>query len=108
MPVTLKFYKLSEKKPKHLEDIIWLEGCGSFGSFGFNPREIKVEYSWTELDEAGFDSGNSYCYDEKYLKDFNNDALFRLDILFDGNVGDDDTLWCSVEEYWEAFEKEGL
>ena len=48
MPVTITFHKVSEKKPEHGQSIIWLQNTSSFGYQGFNPREVDVEYQWTE------------------------------------------------------------
>ena len=48
MPVAITFHKVSEKKPEHGQSIIWLQNTTSFGYQGFNPREVDVEYQWTE------------------------------------------------------------
>lgn len=106
MPVTITFYKISEKKPKHQEDIIWLRNTSSFDMEGFEPREIQAEYQWTELDEDGEPNGNGFIYEsEEDLKDFENPDSVKLDILFDGYVATDDFLWVGVEEYWSFFEE---
>ncbi len=59
MPITISFHKLSEKKPKHQEDIIWLQQTSSFGYTGFDPRNIQAEYQWTEFDDDGNDTGSA-------------------------------------------------
>jgi hypothetical protein len=107
MPVTITFYKLSEKKPEHLEDIIWLRKTSCFNMQGFEPREIQAEYQWTALDEDGTPNGNAYCYEGgEDIKDFQNPDSVQLDILFDGYIATDDFLWVSQEEYWKCFEED--
>ena len=64
MAVQLTFYRLSEKKPEHREDIIWLKCNSSFGYESFEPRELSAEYSWFEVDEDGNQTGNQCCYTE--------------------------------------------
>lgn len=105
MPVTITFHKISEKKPKHMEDIIWLRNTSSFGNSGFEPREIQAEYQWTSLDENGWEDGLSFTYeegDDEIL--FEEHENMRLDILFDGYIVKDDTLWISQDDFWKCFE----
>ena len=100
MPVTIKFYNVSEKKPKHGEDIIWLRRQGSFGYYGYDPRQITVEYQWDILEDGEY-NGTSCCYESE--SDFTSDEA-TLVILFDGQQVDEDDLWISVEDYWKCFD----
>ncbi len=100
MPVNLSFNKISEKKPEHGQIVIWLQEISSFGHQGFELREIEVEYQWTEFDEDG-DTGNSSGY---RITDKPEDG-WRLDIIFDSWIVEDNFLWCSEDEYWNSFKK---
>ena len=100
MPVTIRFYKVSEKKPKHGEDIIWLRHAGSFGYYGYDPRQITVEYQWDILEDGEY-NGTSCCYESQ--DDFKPDEA-NLVILFDGQQATEDDLWIGVEEYWKCFD----
>ena len=62
--ITLNFYTLAEKTPKHNESIIYLDKKYSFDSYGFQPREINVEYSWELVESDGTHCGGSVGYDE--------------------------------------------
>lgn len=106
MSVTITFHRISEKKPEHQEDIIWLRKTSCFDMLGFEPREIQAEYQWTALDDEGSPNGNAYCYEgEGDIKDFDNPASVQLDILLDGYIASDDDLWISQEDYWKCFEE---
>mgnify|MGYP003345377661 CR=1 FL=1 len=102
MPVTITFNKTSEKKPENQESIIWLRTTSSFGYQGFEPREVDVEYQWTELDEDGYETGNSYTFESN--EDFSNNEKMRLDLLFDGYIAAPNDLWVSQEDFWKCFE----
>ena len=106
MSVTITFHRISEKKPEHQEDIIWLRKTSCFDMSGFKPREIQAEYQWTALDSDGYPSGNAYCYEgENDVKEFDNPDSVQLDILLDGYIASDDDLWISQEDYWKCFEE---
>ena len=106
MSVTITFHRISEKKPDHQEDIIWLRKTSCFDMSGFKPREIQAEYQWTALDSDGYPSGNAYCYEgENDVKEFDNPDSVQLDILLDGYIASDDDLWISQEDYWKCFEE---
>ena len=106
MSVTITFHRISEKKPDHQEDIIWLRKTSCFDMSGFKPREIQAEYQWTALDSDGYPSGNVYCYEgENDVKEFDNPDSVQLDILLDGYIASDDDLWISQEDYWKCFEE---
>ena len=106
MSVTITFHRISEKKPEHQEDIIWLRKTSCFDMIGFEPREIQAEYQWTTLDQNGEPDGNAYCYEgENDVKEFDNPDSVQLDILLDGYIASDDDLWISQEDYWKCFEE---
>jgi hypothetical protein len=101
MPITITFYKVSERKPKHNESIIWLKNVNQYGFEGFEPVELNVEYSWEEIDENGDYTGGSYVYDQNNPPPPVN---CKLIILFKAVIAEDDFLWCPVEEYWKSFD----
>ena len=104
MAVQITFYRLSEKKPEHYEDIIWLKNTTSYGIVeSFEPRELSAEYCWFEVDEDGNQTGNQCCY-----TDGDGDILegHVLEILFKGYIAQPEWLWCSVEDYWNALDTE--
>ena len=103
MAIQITFYRISEKKPKHNDEIIWLKPTGSFGYYGFEPREITVEYSWTEVDEKGSETGNQCCYSEEDGEELEG---HKLEIIFSGYTADDNDLWCSIDDYWACFDNE--
>lgn len=61
---TFNFYSISEKTPKHNEDIILLRHRTVFDSEGFEPIHTSVEYQWAIIDSDGDDTGSAYCYEE--------------------------------------------
>ena len=99
MPITLTFYKISERKPEHQQEIIWLKNVDSFGAEGFSPKYIKVEYTWITLNENGEEDGGQIWYDPKSQAKVAN---ARLAMLFDGYEPQDDWLWIPESEYWES------
>lgn len=94
MPVTMTWNVAAEKKPAHNQMIIWLKISSSFDSWGFDPREVTVEYQWSEVDEYG-DTGSSVCYEE------GDEPLehHRLVIIVDGWELQETDLWMDVEDY---------
>ena len=103
MPVTMTWNLFSEKKPTHGQSVIWLQITSSFDAWGFRPRELTVEYQWSELDEDGYDTGNGAWYEEgdEPLKGH------RLVILADGWEMSETDLWMSIEEY-ETFLEDNI
>lgn len=104
MAITFTFYRVSERKPKHGESIIWLKESSSFGDRGFSPKEITVEYVWEEVDKAGALTGNGSCYSED-----DNPADFvnhRIMILFDHTYAQDNDLWCPIDEFFDSFDND--
>ena len=94
MPVTMIWNIAAEKKPSHGEGIIWLKVQSSFGSWGFEPREVTAEYHWVEVGEDG-DTGNAVCYEE------GDEPLegHRLAILVDGWELQETDLWMNIDDY---------
>lgn len=103
MAIQFTFYRVSEKKPKHNEEIIWLKSTSVFAYYGFEPKEVTVEYCWSEVDETGTPTGNQCCYSEEDGEDLEEHIL---QIMFGGYFAEDNWLWCSVDEYWDAFDNE--
>ncbi len=97
MPVTMTWNVISEKKPAHDQQIIWLQVRSSYGSYGFEPREITAEYQWIETDEQG-DTGSGVCYES------GDEPLegHRLAVLADGWEMAETDLWMDVNDY-DAF-----
>ena len=108
MPVTITFYKISEKKPKHGQQVIYLRGISSFDMYGYEPRETTAYYTWEEIDEEGEETGNSACYDPEEFPDIKVgetiDEGYKLMIQFDEYIATDDVLWVDYDEYWANFE----
>ena len=106
MSVTITFHRISEKKPKHLEDIIWLRNTSCFDSFELEPRSIQAVYQWIGVDEDGYCTGNDFIYESiEDIEYFDNTDSVQLGILFDGYRARDDDLWISLEDYWKCFEE---
>jgi hypothetical protein len=104
MAIQITFHRISEKKPKYHDVIIWLKNTTSYGIIeSFEPREITVDYCWFEIDECGEYTGVRYCYSED-----DGDTLegHVLHTLFDGYIAEDNWLWCSVDDYWKALDTE--
>ena len=104
MAIQFTFHRISEKKPKYHDVIIWLKNTTSYGIIeSFEPREITVDYCWFEIDECGEYTGVQYCYSEN-----DGDTLegHVLHMLFDGYIAEDNWLWCSVDDYWAALDNE--
>lgn len=112
MPVTITFNKIKEKKPKHGQEVIFLEGKSSFGVPYFEPRQTQVEYYWDEcvLEDGVLDStGTSICYneDDKFKETYTEDEMvYVLKMMVDGITLEDEDLWCDVEDYWNSFEED--
>ncbi len=92
MPITLTFYKVSERTPQHEEDVIWLQKDGHFDYVGFSPRDVTVCWSWLDQD------GSSCGYNGEESMEGS-----ELKYEVDGNYLTEDDLWCPVAEYWAAF-----
>ena len=111
--ITLKFYTLAEKTPKHNESIIYLDKKYSFDSCGFQPREITVEYSWELVESDGAPCGVSVGYDEfdTTPPELSEDEIadgcrYELRILAGYQYMDEDSLWSPEDEFWESFPEE--
>ena len=106
MPVTITFHRISEKKPEHLEDIIWLRNISCFDSVGFEPVSIQAIYQWTVVDEDGYCTGNDFIYEGAYdIKNFDNPDNVQLEILLGGYSASGSDLWISLADYWKCFEE---
>jgi len=103
MAVQITFYRVSEKKPKHNEEIIWLKSTSNFGYDGFEPKEVTVEYCWFETDETGETTGVQCWYSEEDGETLEGHVL---QIMFGGYFVEDNWLWCSVDDYWAALDNE--
>lgn len=101
MPVTFTFHKISEKKPEHRQEIVWMHTVSSFDYYGFEPKSCTVEYQWSEIDGDGLATGNAICYSED---DTDQPENHKLEILFDSWYAEDDWLWMDVNEYQELLE----
>lgn len=109
MPVNLTFNTVTEKKPEHGQTIIWLQTTSSFDYAGFNPREVEVEYQYTEYqishDGHKIATGNAIVYDKTESPPENEgNIVYEISILVDGWEMKDEDLWMNVEEYWNAFQ----
>ena len=95
-----------KRNQNHGQSIIWLQNTSSFGYQGFNPREVDVEYQWTEYFLADkVATGNAICYncgDE--TPEPENGVFYEISILADGWELEPNDLWIDVEEYWKGFD----
>lgn len=108
--ITLNFYTLAEKTPKHNESIIYLDKKYSFDSYGFQPREINVEYSWELVESDGTHCGVSVGYDENdptppelSEEEIADGCMYELVILAEDQYMDENSLWSPADEFWESF-----
>lgn len=101
MPITMTWNLVSEQAPKHQENIIWLRVASSFDSYGFEPREVEVEYMWAELNEDNLETGNCVCYTEgkEEIKGH------RLIICVDGDEMQPTDLWMSEDAYYKFLQE---
>jgi hypothetical protein len=106
MPVTITFHKVSEKKPEHGQSIIWLQNTSSFGYQGFNPREVDVEYQWTEYFLADkVSTGTAICYNHgDETPEPENGMFYEISIIAGDQELEPNDLWIDVEEYWKCFD----
>jgi hypothetical protein len=104
MAIQFTFHRISEKKPKHHDKIVWLKNTTSYGIIeSFEPREIIVEYCWLEIDEHDEYTGVQYYYSEDGGETLEGHILH---MRFDGYIVEDNWLWCSVDDYWKALDTE--
>ena len=94
--LTLNFYSIDEKTPKHNQEIVYFRPMSSFGCSGYEMTVGDVEYAWSEIDD-GVDNGNSVCYNHETKLDGH-----RLDVFF-GSVHSDGCYWLDLETYLNCF-----
>lgn len=106
MPVTITFHKVSEKKPEHGQSIIWLQNTTSFDYQGFNPREVDVEYQWTEYFLADkVATGTAICYNHgDETPEPENGVFYEISIIAGDQELEPNDLWSDAEEYWRCFD----
>ena len=100
--VTIRLYSISQRRPVNGEKVVYVRRAHSFDSVSFQPEEADAEYSWFEIDEQGRLTGSQAGYREGDQPD----ASYRLEIMFNGMIADDDFWWCPVSEYDDAFPSE--
>lgn len=98
--ITFTFHSVTERKPEHGQDIIYLKHRGSFDFEAFEPRETTVEYCWFGVNEEGYHDGNQICYDP----DEEAPEGCVLEIMFDGYIAQPNDHWCAVDDYWAAID----
>lgn len=110
MPVTITFNRVSERVPEHNQEIIWLQKTSSFDYYGFNPRQVSVEYQWTGfyINEKGnkLQTGSAICYNtgDSVPEQEKDGTFYEIDMLVDGWTLDTEDLWIDVEDYWKCFD----
>ena len=89
--VSLRFRKVSDKAPKHNQEIWYILTPDFYGSYEF--KYGTVQYSWEEIDESGLSTGSSFMYnpnckqpkmtklslavcDDRYAHSLNPDTLW--------------------------------
>lgn len=108
MPVSLTFYSIDERKPKHDEKIVYLKRSkGQFAEY-FEPREDDAYYQWELVDKDGYYTGMSCSYevgDDPPELEVGEENHWQLEgPHVNGYLMDDSYLWCSAEEYWKALD----
>lgn len=94
--INLPLYKISEKPPKHEQNICLFKGTISFGFASVEPIYTTVSYHWAEYDEDGDYTGSSICYNgETEMQGC------KLEILNgSGFTLDDDDYYIDVNEMY--------
>lgn len=98
MPVTLEFYKVSEKKPEHKQPIIYLKPLNCPYSQGFEMVETVIEWSLNEVDSNGDPTGTCVDWDEEVCDTDN----WVLAIESNGVEMSEDDLWMDIDKFWES------
>ncbi len=99
MPVTLQFYKVSEKKPQHNQPVILLAPTGSPYHQGYEMVETLVEWSLNEVDSRGDPTGMAMGWCEDHEQDTDN---WVVAIEYGGKELSEDDLWMDVDKFWES------
>ena len=98
--VTLKFYTISERRPKHKQLVLYFRRVECMGHVDFSLREETAYYCWFELDEDGDFNGSQILYTEGEEAPPN----CKLEVMFGHDTVDDQNYWwCPVDEYDDAF-----
>jgi len=95
----LKFYKISEKKPRNKQDIWYIHHSTFYSNYEF--RFGKIYYEYYELDCEGQETGTSY-YDrppKQGEENYNPNFTYKLYCMFESGSGlsssiDDDAWWA--------------
>jgi hypothetical protein len=106
--IQLNFYSFGEKKPEIGDEIIFLRRGYSFDYEMFEPNSCTVEGQWFELHD-GEETGSAIIYDpedpipEPEVVD-GVEVTYRLVLLVDGWVPDNNWYWMRVDDYWNSFD----
>ena len=103
--ITLNFYTLTEKQPKHDEEVILLLKRQGLGVVGFDPYESTIEWLWEEFDSEGICTGDYINYQEGGNEDSIDMSNYRL-IMVDSQSGtfldENNCYWCPIDEFYNA------
>ena len=102
MPVNFEFHRMSEKKPKNGEDIIFLASNSIYDFQGYEVVQATVEYTWIVLDDENNDTGQQICYTEGEFA-----IGCKLVIIVNGFETCDDNLWMYPEDFFKAMGFDG-
>jgi hypothetical protein len=99
--ITLNFYTIAERRPRHGQELVYLRRGDSFGFVAFEPVEGTAEYCWFGMDEYGDFDGNQLIYEDDGQPP---PPGYRLEIMFGNRVIDEENYWwCPMDEYDAAF-----
>lgn len=98
--ITLNFYTIAERRPKHGQQLVYLRRSRSFDFVVFQPVEAEAEYCWFGYDEDGDFNGSQILYEEGAEAP----PGYRLEIMFGHETVDEENYWwCPMDEYDAAF-----
>jgi hypothetical protein len=99
MPITQTFYRISEKRPAHEANIVYIVDNTFYSHYEL--RHGEVYYQWDILDDDGRPSGSSIVYTEGEPQPEGT----RLAICADRSELGPNTLWADMDALWAQIEE---
>lgn len=90
----LKFFLFKDKKPPNETDIFYVLASRFYGTYEI--RYGRAVYDYEEIDEDGHPTGTTYFDVPDDIPEADKERL-NLCVVVDGEVLDDDTLWCPAK-----------
>lgn len=102
MSHTVTYYRWSDKKPDHGQDIWYVYHSQFYGSvevlFG------KAEWQWEQIDETGLKTGSSCAYNEEDSNDPEVEG-YMLTVFISGFHRDlENVKWCPADAFDHMFD----